>query len=132
MKEDFSEVSKDSDLVRRYEYSVAFINNLSEEKVLLAFTQNYILRVFESLGINALTRSVAAEPKSLLKKVYQIAANQIYYDRGIFLSHLESYQELLKSRIISYQIGVTHRAPGFTAENLKALEATSKKIDSFI
>ena len=130
MKEDFSEVATSSDLSKRYEYSVAFINNLSEDKVLLAFTQNYILRVFESLNINIHTRDVMAEPKNLLKKVYQLAANQIYYDRGIFMSHMESYRELLQSRVTSYRIGVIHKAPGFTAEHLIALEAFYKKLDT--
>jgi hypothetical protein len=132
MKEDFSEVAEDPDLAKRYEYSVAFINNQSENRALLAFTQNYTLRIFESLGIDVPTRDVFAKPKNILKKMYQAVTQQIYYEREVFMSHMESYQELLRSRITTYRLGVTYGAPGFTVEHLGALEMFSQKIDGYM
>lgn len=83
----------DSDEERsKYERTVALVNNLSEDKVLLALLENSIIRVMgDALGFPISPKDVYAKPSNPIKKIYQEVAHQLYYDRSLFFSHFDEY-----------------------------------------
>jgi hypothetical protein len=94
----------------KYERTVALVNNLSEEKVLLALLENMIIRLArDSAGFVIETRDVFAKPKNPVKKLYQEIAGQIYYDRSLFFSHYMEYLHAMQYDIKMSELAlITH------------------------
>lgn len=96
----FDLLANSEDERSKYERTVALVNNLSEDKVLLALLENTIIRLAkDAVGFDIQTRDVFAKPKSTIKKIYQEVAAQIYYDRPLFYSHLADYLSAMKRDI---------------------------------
>lgn len=81
----------------RYERTVALVNNLSEDKVLLALLENSIIRLVEdAFGVPLFPKDVYAKPSNPIRKAYQEIANQLYYDRKLFFLHFDEYLALAR------------------------------------
>lgn len=91
----------DSDEERsKYERTVALVNNLSEDKVLLALLENSVIRVMgDALGLPISPKDVYAKPSNPIKKIYQEVAHQLYYNRALFFSHFDDYLAVAKRAI---------------------------------
>lgn len=83
----------DSDEERsKYERTVGLVNNLSEDKVLLALLENSIIRIMgDALSFPIAPKDVYAKPTNPIKKIYQEVKHQIYYDRPLFFAHFDEY-----------------------------------------
>lgn len=76
------------------------VNNLSEDKVLLALLENSVIRVMgDALAFPISPKDVFAKPTNPIKKVYQEVKRQIYYDRALFFSHFDEYLAVAKKTV---------------------------------
>lgn len=85
----------DSDEERsKFDRVVALVNNLSEDKVLLALAENYVIRILSgAFGVRLEPEDVYARPTNPLKKLKQELARQLDYDRPKFFAHFAAYLE---------------------------------------
>lgn len=118
----FDLLSNSEDERAKYERTVALVNNLSEDKVLLSLLENMIIRLAkDSAGFQIQTRDVFAKPRNVIKKAYQEVAGQIYYDRSLFFTHFSAYLEQMR-----YDIKMSELARIDNPTELKKQEISRK------
>lgn len=110
----------DSDEERsKYERTVAMVNNLSEDKVLLALLENSIIRIMgDALGFPITPKDVYAKPSNPIKKMYQEIAHQLYYDRSLFFSHFDEYLVTAKNSLSADEKNVERKTGGVSPEKV--------------
>lgn len=98
-------------MMRQYERTVIRTNNLPENHMLLALTENFIIRLAEYISASEMpTKTVFNE--SLLSKGKYLG--QIRYDKEVFLEHLRDYRKAMKPK-------ETDKKVSFFLEKLDAL-----------
>ncbi len=106
-----SPIFDDPTAMRQYERTIIRINNLPENHMLLALSENFIIRLSEGIsGSKMPTKTVFNE--SILSKGKYLG--QIRYDKKIFLEHLRDYRQ-------SMELGKTNLKVLFLLKKLDAL-----------
>lgn len=115
----------DSDEERsKFERTIALVNNLSEDKVLLALTENFVIRVLsDGLGAELSPPDVYARPSNPWKKFKQEIARQLEYDRPTFLAHFAQYVSSAKERLAG---------KGFAPKERERLAATVAVFEGYL
>lgn len=86
------------------------VNNLSEDKVLLALLENAVIRVMgDALAFPISPKDVYAKPSNPIKKIYQEVKRQIYYDRPLFFSHFDEYLAVARTAVAQDELTLASR-----------------------
>lgn len=116
----------------KYERTVALVNNLSEDRVLLALAENHAIRILsDALGVDIRTSDVYAKPSGFVKSLYQKVSKQLYYDRKIFFAHFDSYLDAARESVAVDEYAVSQGFPGPTAESVAEKKAVIAKLAEY-
>lgn len=116
----------DSDEERsKFDRVVALVNNLSEDKVLLALTENYVIRILSgAFGVALEPEDVYARPKNPVKKLKQELARQLDYDRSKFFVHFANYLEKARETVSREEYLAKRGVADMSDEKLAQLKET--------
>lgn len=116
----------------KYERTVALVNNLSEDRVLLALAENQVIRILsDGLGIEIRTDDVYAKPSGFMKSLYQKVSMQLYYDRKIFFSHFDAYLAAARESVAEDDYALSHGFVGPTAQSVAEKKAVIEKLSEY-